>query len=293
MDKRIIILGASGFIGNYVYKSFLSDMIFDVKGFSSKNCDLLSLDQIQNKLSFISKDDVVIMASAITRLRENTFDSMIKNIQMADNISKFIEKKGAGYFIFLSTVDVYGLVDDTTIISEKLLPNPNDYYAVSKLTSEFLLKKTCDRNNIPILTLRLSGVYGSGKQEKTTINKLIESATRNKEVIIYGDGKDKRDYIYVDDVCNIIKKAIEQKINATLNVATGNSCSISEIVEIIKKCCTDKFVVNYKQRENITEERVKDMVYDVSLLTTVFPDIKIKDLKEGISIIFKSAYGKS
>ena len=140
--------------------------------------------------------------------------------------------------------------------------------------------------------MRLSGVYGSGKQEKTTINKLIESATRNKEVILYGDGKDKRDYIYVDDVCNIIKKAIEQKINATLNVATGNSCSISEIVEIIKKCCTDKFVVNYKQRENITEERVKDMVYDVSLLTTLFPDIKIKDLKEGISIIFKSAYGK-
>lgn len=284
MNKRIIILGASGFIGKYIYKNFQSDMIYDVVGFSSKDCNLLSPDQIQEKLLFIEEDDVIIMASAITRLKENTFDSMIKNIQMADNISKFIGGKRVGYFIFLSTVDVYGLVDTTNFIDEKLLPNPNDYYALSKLSSEFILKKMCNKNNIPILILRLSGIYGYGDQGKNTIGKLIESAIKNKEITVYGDGKDKRDFVYVGDVCNIIKNATKHKINTILNVATGKSYSINEIVEIIKLNYPEKFVVKYKAREDYFEERVKDMIYDVSLLTTTFPDLKFKDIKEGISI---------
>lgn len=290
MGEKIVILGASGFIGKNLYESFSSNTLYDIIGLSSTDCDLLSLNQVQKELLFVNKDDIIIMASAITRLKENTFDSMIKNIQMADNISKFVEKNRVGYFIFLSTVDVYGLVSVTTIINEKLLPNPNDYYALSKLSSEFILRKTCNKSNIPILILRLSGVYGN--QGQSTVNKLIEAVVRNKEIIIYGDGKDKRDFVYVDDICNIIKEAMERRVSTTLNIATGKSYSINEIVEVIKSCYPEKFVIKHKPGENFFEERVKDMVYDVSLITRTFPDIKFKDIREGISLCLSAYHEK-
>lgn len=282
MNKNVIVLGKNGFIGSNIIKCFLSYSSDNVKGVSSQECDLLSLNSIQNNLSFIKGNDIIIMASAITRLKENNFESMIKNIRMADNISSFIEKNKVAYIVFLSTADVYGLVKQDTMINEKLLPNPNDYYAMSKLSSEYILKKMCHKKHIPLLVLRLSGIYGPGDNGKSTINKLIESAVINKKVVIYGDGEDKRDFVYIEDLCNVLKMAADHKINGTLNVATGKSSSIKEIVEVIKQSTDEKFIVEYKKHTNQHEERVKDMIYDTTLLTSTFPDIKFKDICKGI-----------
>lgn len=284
MCRKIVVLGSNGFIGKNLCSYFAANRIDETTGFSSEDCNLLSMDEIWKKLSFVSSQDIIIMTSCITRLRENTFDSMIKNIRMADNISNFIENNNVRQFVFLSTVDVYGLVDATTHINEKILPNPNDYYALSKLSSEYILKRTCSRMNIPLLVLRLSGIYGHGDEGKSTINKLVHSATLNKKIVIFGDGKAKRDFVNVEDVCNIIKNAIERKTTSTLNIATGKSHSINEIVEIIRSCCPEEFAINYEQDGSIHEQRAGDMIYDVSLLTSTFPDVVCKDIREGIPI---------
>ena len=282
MNKNMIVLGASGFIGSSIVKHFLSYSSGTVKGFSSQECDTLSLNSIEDSLSFVKENDVIIMASAITRLKENSFESMINNIRMAENFSRFIEKNKIAHIVFLSTVDVYGLVKQDTMLNEKLLPGPNDYYAMSKLSSEYILKKMCHKRHIPLLVLRLSGTYGPGDNGKSTINKLIESAVINKKVVIYGDGEDKRDFVYIDDVCNILEMAVDHKTDGTFNVATGKSCSIKEIVEVIKQSTCGEFIVEFKENANQHDERVKDMVYDVSLLRSTFTDIKLKDISEGI-----------
>ena len=282
MKRNMIILGASGFIGSNIVKHYLSCCPDNVKGFSSQECDMLSLKSIENNLSFIKEDDVIIMASAITRLKENSFESMVKNIRMAENISSFIENNKVAYMVFLSTVDIYGLIKQGTMINEKLLPDPNDYYAMSKLSSEYILKKMCHKRHIPLLILRLSGVYGPGDAGKSTINKLVESAVINKKVVIYGDGGDKRDFVYIEDLCNILRIAVDHKINGTFNVATGKSSSIKEIVDVIKQSTGSEFLVEFKEDTNQHEERVKDMVYDVSLFTSTFIDIKLKGISEGV-----------
>jgi len=293
MKTKIIILGINGFIGNYIWKYLSLLNNYEVVGYSSQDCNLLSSGLIQRKLSDITPDDVIIMTSAITRLKENSFDSMMKNVSMTDNIVKLIGKNRVSCFIFLSTVDVYGLVDSRTIINERLLPNPNDYYALSKLSGEYLLKRVCSSNNIPLLILRLSGIYGSGDHGKSTINKLIESAIIKKEVTIYGDGKDKRDFVYIEDVGEIVKSGIEKRIDITINVATGKSYSITEIVDIIKSCCQhdSDFAVKYKPINNFSERRVKDIFYDISLLTSTFHK-KLKDVKVGIPLYLNEYVGK-
>lgn len=290
--KKIIILGSSGFIGGWLFKRFSSIRDYYVVGFSSKECNLLSQDSIKNALSSIKPDDIIIMASSITRLRENSFKTMLKNIQMAENIAQFIDKHPVAQFIFLSTVDVYGILKDDVIINESLLTNPNDYYAVSKLVSEFILKKQCAKKKIPLTTLRLSGVYGPGDDGKSTINILIRSVFDTGRICIFGDGKDTRDFVYVDDVYKIINGAIRCRLNLTLNVATGDSESIVDIVSIIKSLLPERFSVEFRPQDNKSKKRIRNMIYDISLLKSKFPDFKFKNLKEGISL-YIGAYNQN
>ena len=285
MKKKIFILGASGFIGGQLLKNFSTDPSYDVKGYSSKECNLLSLDLIKRALP-VPSNDVIIMASSITRQKEDSFDSMIKNIRMAENVSKFLEKQKIAQLVFLSSVDVYGNIETGVQISENLIPTPNNYYGISKISSEFIFKNCCSKNKIPLLILRLPGVYGLGDKGKSTIAQLIKSAINGK-VIIFGDGKDKRDFVYVDDICEIIKIAVDRKINATLNITTGKSYSLIEIVETIRSCVFNDFVIKYISKETDSVGKGKEMVYDTHLLNKFFPNFKFITLKKGLSLYIK------
>ncbi|MCX6746797.1 MAG: NAD(P)-dependent oxidoreductase [Candidatus Pacearchaeota archaeon] len=281
MNKtRVHILGASGFVGNSLYKNFSADSDFDVKGYSSQDCNLLFYNSVSLTLPRFNSDDVVIMASSITRLKENSLESMTKNIKMADNISRFIKENLPGQFIFLSTADVYG-INPTLPIHEKLLPNPNDHYAISKLSSEFILKSTCSNKGIPLLTLRLSGMYGNGDDGISTINRLVKSAINGK-IILANNGLDRRDFFYVDDLHKLIKEGIDKRTDLTVNVATGENYSIGEIAELIKFLFSGKVSVEYEERKD-SGKRIGEMRFDTKLLGEIFPKIRFTDIKSGLS----------
>lgn len=285
LPERIIILGSSGFIGARILEKFLLSRNLTVKGFSSNDCDLLSADVVSEILSDLTLGDVLIMASAITRLKENSFNSMIKNIQMVENVCGVILKRPVRQLIYLSTVDIYGInLDRNTKISEKLRPDPGDYYALSKITGEFLFRKECNKLNIPLTVLRLSGVYGPGDKGGGAVRSFILSALNERKITIYGKGSDLRDYIYVDDVYEIINAAIGKRLNNTVNVATGRSYSIIQIAKIIKSLLPYKIDIEFMPKSGNLEKRAGDMIFDCAWLKSTFPGFKMTDLREGTSL---------
>ena len=75
MRKRVIILGSSGFIGSWLLKRFSSEGTYEAVGFSSQDCNLLSVPSIQSALSDLNSEDVVILTAAIARIKENSHNS--------------------------------------------------------------------------------------------------------------------------------------------------------------------------------------------------------------------------
>ncbi|MBI2549669.1 NAD(P)-dependent oxidoreductase [Candidatus Woesearchaeota archaeon] len=283
MPKKVVILGASGFVGGWLLKRFLSDSPYTAVGYSSADCNLLSPGSIRKALSSVTSEDVIVMLSCITRLRENSFESMLKNIKMADNIACFVESHPVSHFIYFNTVDVYGLIPEGTVISESLPPNPHDYYSISKLTSEFILKKALSEKNIPFLSLRFSGIYCPGDEGKSTINALLYSLFDTGKITIFGDGKSTRDFVYVDDAYRIVEEAVKRPLNATVNVATGKSYSILEVIETIKSLIDKKFTIEFKPIDSKAEKRQGNMVHDISLFQKLFPNFVFTSLKAGLS----------
>lgn len=250
----------------------------------------MSPDSIAGALKNLTGNNVVVMNSCITRLKENTFASMWANIRMAENLGRFLETTPVGQVIFLSTVDIYGLLPGGVRISEELLPNPNDYYAISKLTSEYLLKRALSKSGIPLTIFRLTGVYGPGDEGKSTIYALVQSARTRGKITIFGDGSNQRDFIYVDDLSKVIMEAIRQKSQETVNIAVGKSLAIKDIAALIAAGFKGRCTLEFKPSPSPSEERIKDMVYDVRRLNSVFPNISFTDLEKGISLYLSLLY---
>jgi UDP-glucose 4-epimerase len=281
---KLFILGSSGFIGSRLVELFARKTAYEVIGYSSRECNLLLENSIQQALSGATAEDVIIIASAVVRLKENSYDAMIQNIQMVENIANYTAKHPVSQVIFLSTAEVYGALPADAVITERNMPCPNNYYSISKLIGEYLLNNRLVPHGIALTVFRLPGIYGPGGAGKSTINMMLSSAQKNKKIVIFGRGRQRRDYVYLDDIFTLAELAVRHKIDATLNVATGISYSIKEIGEIIISIVDSACSVEYLTADQSVEKTTQNITFDTDLLRTMMPGMAFTDLYKGISL---------
>lgn len=279
MAPDIIILG-SGFIGTDLARA-LAGSESSFRLVSSAACDLTDRDQVQQTLQNCDSSTSIVMTACVTRLRDNTYLGFHQNVLMAENLATFLRSHTVRNVVFLSSVDVYGLLEEGQVIHEELPLNPDDYYAMSKVVSEFILTKGCGARNIPLAILRLTGVYGPGDDGKSTIWKLTQSAIDQGVISVYGDGQDERDFVTVQDVAKVILCEIVTPRHHIVNVATGTSHTILEIARCIAKMIPCKFELIPALDEN-QPKRAKIMWFDTTKLKTELPEFTPSDLSEGI-----------
>ena len=279
MTPNIIILG-SGFIGTHLARTLASNGS-SYQLVSSAECNLTNLDQVQQTLQNCDSNTSIIMTACVTRLRDNSYLGFHQNVLMAENLATFLRSHTVRNVIFLSSVDVYGLLEEGQIIHEDLPLNPDDYYAMSKVVSEFILTKGCSARDIPLAILRLTGVYGPGDDGKSTIWKLTQSAVNRGVISVYGDGSDARDFITVQDVVKVILCEITTPCYHTVNIATGTSFTILEIAQCIAKTIPCQIELIPVLGEN-RPKRANIMRFDITRLKTELPEFTPTNLSEGI-----------
>lgn len=284
---KLFILGSSGFIGCRLVELAARQTAYEVIGYSSRECNLLIENSIQDALAGATPQDVIMIASAIVRLKDNSRDAMIKNVLMVDNIANYIKKHPVSQVIFLSTAEVYGVLPDDEVITETTPPCPNNYYSISKLIGEYLLNGTIVPQGIPLAVFRLPGVYGPGGEGQSAINTMVTAAQTDKKIVIYGRGRQRRDYVYIDDIFRLMELAVHHKIGATLNVATGKSYSIKEISEMIMAVMDGDCCVEHKPAAQSAEQRTKHMIFDIDLLRDMMPEMTFTDLTQGIELTLR------
>ena len=164
---------------------------------------------------------------------DETIDINVNGTQILVNESR---KTSIQKFVLASSAAVYGnnnsLPHKEAEIGEALSP-----YAKSKLKNEEQIRGL---NSIDCQTfaLRFFNVYGLNKSIKSrssaVIPSFIEQMLRRKNPVVFGDGKQSRDFVHVDDVCNAIFSCLEQDLRANMhfvmNVATGNSTSLVDLI---------------------------------------------------------------
>ncbi|MBS3115387.1 SDR family NAD(P)-dependent oxidoreductase [Candidatus Woesearchaeota archaeon] len=292
-SKTILVTGGNGHIGFNVLKEVVKKyknvyvlgrrisnklaILIKENNVNIIKCDITDAESLSRFKNDFEKIDVVIHLAAFvpkTKEADNTDTAMKINLIGTMNLAKLV--KNGSKFIFISTCEVYG-VPKTAIIREEHPLNPLSYYGKSKANAELFLQSYSAKKEINLVILRLTSVYGPGELINRAIPNFISAAIINKSPIIYGDGSDKRDFIFIDDVVNYIIATIEQGFGV-YNIATGKIYSIKEIAEKIIKIA--KANVNVKFKE--IKKHKMDYIFDITRAKEFGYTPKI-EIDEGLS----------
>ncbi|MGC9166453.1 MAG: NAD-dependent epimerase/dehydratase family protein [Thermoplasmata archaeon] len=150
--------------------------------------------------------------------------------------------------------------------NENMIIKPTDFYTEARLVEERLSKVYEDLYGLRWNAMRFFSVYGPREQYKKNyanlISQFIWSYMKNETPVIYGDGSQKRDFIYVGDVVDALIKAMKSNVNGIFNVGTGKSYSLNEMVEMLMK------LMNVNIKPKYIENPVKNYVYLTQADTT-------------------------
>ena len=194
----IILFGSTGFIGKSIRKKINKNII----NYNSKNLNLENLKQIK-KIAKNFKNAIVIYAAGIKRTKGDNFENFKKNLIIFNNLFQSFFTYTPKKIIFLSSIEVYGEYTGLAKIDEKTKLSPYTNYSLVKIFQEEIIKFFSKKLGYDYAILRLPGVFGNEKKNENIISKLIKSQNKKNKFILNTSGKEKRDYLYVEDIESI------------------------------------------------------------------------------------------
>ena len=302
---KILITGGAGFIGANFIK-YINDssnknvniVVIDNESVGKKSDINQKIDRflkldISNKNTFKAIDknfDAVIHLAAKTEVLETTKkpSSIINdNIIGTFNVFEFCRNNNIKKIIVASTGGAI-IGNYNKIISESTLPKPISPYGVSKLFNESLAHTYNETYKMNITCLRFSNVYGPGSHRKNSvISKFMRKILLNLPIEVYGDGEQKRDFIYVDDISRGIIKALKKKKGQIYQLSSGNTISINKLIKNIKKIVSRKKIkIKYSKKKlgEVFETKIsnKKAQKDLKFKTKTKLEIGLKKTWESI-----------
>lgn len=228
--KNILITGASGFIGSALMKKLSAQEDLNILAVSrSRQPTGNSVQQdISEGIDVSFRPDVVVHAAAYVSPWGDDEDYTKNNILATKNVIEFCENRGLPKIIFLSTSSVYFRHEDQFDLREDSPTGPEFIckYAQSKYTAETLVRNYAGDNVI----LRPAAVFGPG--DTLLFPRLISAATKQILPVLKFDGPPAiGDFIYIDNLCNIIDVAIQsEKISGTYNVTNAEHMEYQSVL---------------------------------------------------------------
>ncbi len=151
-----------------------------------------------------------------------------------DKSFNVVDKYKSSRFLHVSTDEVYGSLGETGLFLESTPYAPNSPYSASKASSDFLVRSYNKTYGLNTVITNCSNNYGPHQHKEKLIPTIIRKALANEEIPIYGDGKNIRDWLYVEDHCSGIELAFKSGISGeTYNIGGKNEKTNLEIVGTI------------------------------------------------------------
>ena len=307
--SKIIVTGGLGFIGshfvNYVlnnsdneiiivdketYASNRNNLKFDVKIITKDICEIIPED--------LGEYDYIVHFAA-----ESHVDNSIKNglpfiktnVEGTFNMVEVaLKNKKLKKFIHISTDEVYGDMDEHFSLNHSAIETdilkPSSYYSSSKASSDLIVLSANKTFGLPFLITRTCNNFGENQHKEKFIPKIIDSIKNGLVIPIYGDGKQRREWIHADDNSKAIYELLlSEEINTIYNIGSGERYTNLEVLSIISEILDKK--LNFK----FVEDRLgHDKAYALNtskynnkfglLKTTKFIDWLKTEINESISI---------
>lgn len=256
--SRVVVTGGAGFIGSHLVDRLLTE------GSEVTIIDNFDTGQVENVSSHddlrIIKGDIrdyalvkrtvkgadavfheAALASVVLSIRDPTITNEI-NVAGTLNLLKASLDLGVKRFVYASSAAVYGNTNRVQM-KEDMPLNPTSPYGVSKLAAEKYVEIFHELYGLETVSLRYFNVYGPRQRldEKWAyggvINIFLDRLLRNMPLVIYGDGEQTRDFVYVEDAveANMLALRRNDAVGETFNIGTGKRITVNKVAQLLKR----------------------------------------------------------
>ncbi len=198
------------------------------------------------------------------------------NVAIAQAAMALAAKAKPAGIVLLSSIDVYGRANLTLPLHEGSPRNPQSPYAESKCVTEDILSEGCRALAVPLLTLRLPGVYGPGDTHRGPVRSFVEAALCGDTLHVHGDGAQVRDLLYVEDVARIMCAWMAAPVTALSNAATGRAISLNAMIATISETLGKNPEVAYHDAPQY------DLTFRAPRLAALLPELVLTPMEVGI-----------
>ena len=273
---RVVIVGAGGFVGKAVAKRLLARGV-RIAGVTRQDIDLLSGDAAEQLTSILRKSDTLVMIAAQAPTKTNSM--LIDNLRMMAATCTALGSVPVEHVIYISSDAVYA--DADTPLSETSCAHPTSLHGVMHLARETMLADACKG---PLCILRPTLIYGAADpHDGYGPNRFRRLAHRGEEIVLFGEGEERRDHVYIDDVAEIVARCAAHKSEGALNIATGTVASFREIAERIAAMAPKTPTIGTLPRTGPMPHRGY-RAFDASSTIRAFPDFRYTPLEIGLAL---------
>ncbi|SDW66295.1 NAD-dependent epimerase/dehydratase family protein [Paenibacillus sp. CF384] len=247
---NVLITGGCGFIGSFVAERFHKEghAIYIIDNLSTGQRSNVTVPHKFYEISVedrkcesifqsIAPDIVIHLAAqvdVVTSVERPHIDTQ-SNILGLVNILRCAQHAGASKLIFASSAATYGPYDQISL-TEDLPTNPVSPYGINKKLGEYYCEKWKELYNLDTLCFRFSNVYGPRQGsvgEGGVVSIFMERLRDGKELSLFGDGGQTRDFIYVKDLVDAIYRGSNSSVTGVYNLSTNTETSVNRLIEVL------------------------------------------------------------
>ena len=278
---KVLIIGNTGFIGRNIFQKLKVLDKTNLVGVSTKEIDLKKDESVIALSKYFSSDCIVVMCAGVKKQLGDTLITFDDNLTIIKNFCKAILLFPPKKIFFFCSASVYGEdVPYPGSITENTPVEPKTYYGIAKYSTERVLNKVCIDNRIELTILRPPLVYGKDDTSRGYgPTGFAHHLINNEKITIWGDGGEYREFIYINDVVNILVIMLNKESSGLFNLVSGTSYTFKNIIDLLNNTVNHKIEVVFCKR---TKQKV-DHRYSNEKIANIIGDFKFTDLKDGLS----------
>jgi nucleoside-diphosphate-sugar epimerase len=230
-------------------------------------------------------DDCMVIAAVKVPCR--TADMVVHNLAMMARIANALKARPVDHVVYVSSDAVYA--DSGAPLSESSLKGPDNLYGIMQLTREIMLRDAVPAANLTFV--RPTMIYGAADPHGGYgPNQYFRLARANKDIVLFGEGEERRDHVFIGDVAEIIARVVRQRSIGAINVASGAVHSFRAIAEQVAALHGNRIRVTGTRRAGPMPHGGYRS-FDIGAIGAAFPDLRMTQLPQGVERLHRDLDG--
>ena len=274
LPTRVVILGAGGFVSSAAQRR-LEALNVPVLALTQYMLDLTHQNAGIQLASLLHPDDTLVFVAAKAPVKSEAM--LIENLIMCQTVCEALKKIPVNHVVYISSDAVYANSDSP--LTEFSCAQPDSLHGVMHLAREVMLSNACQGS---LCFLRPTLIYGKDDPHNGYgPNRFLRLAMNGEDIMLFGEGEERRDHVYIEDVAEIIRLVILHRSSGILNIASGVVTSFKEIAEMIfSKFNSPTIIKNIPRKGLMPHGGYKP--FNNANCQKAFPEFQFTSLEKGL-----------